>query len=244
MFNWGDGNIWVNSIPHRPALDLVTAAFLVIGTSLTLVRYVRGRDWRDLLLLLSVPILLMPSVLSLAFPLENPALNRAGAAAIPAILLAARAFEGLAAGFGPAGRRGRIGYGLLAALLGAAALQNYGLALHVFDESYRTAVWNSSEMAGVIEGHGNLETAWIVPSPQWVDTRLPAILLGDVDRDLALWPQEFAATAEIPGPKMILFKPEDTETENALNQVYPHGSLNRYTSSNLGKDFMVFTVEE
>jgi hypothetical protein len=244
MFNWDDGDIWVNSIPHRPALDVVTGAFFLIGLLLLIRRYLRGRDWRDIFLLVSIPILLMPSILSLAFPVENPALTRAGGAAVAAMLVSASALEGWLAGFGAERKRALVGYGLVAVLLSASAFQNYNLVLRKFDASYRLAVWNSSEMADVIRKHGNMHTAWIVPYPQWVDTRLPAMWLGVLDRDLALWPKDFAASAQVPGPKIFLFKPEDRETENALKQIYPNGTLSRYTSVNIGKDFMVFLVEE
>ena len=243
MFNWDDGDIWVNSIPHRPALDVVTGAFFLIGIMLLIARYLRGRDWRDLFLLVSIPILLMPSILSLAFPIENPALTRAGGAAVAAFLVSARALDGLIAGFGTVGKRAFVAYGLVAVLLSASTLQNYDLVFHRFDRSFKLAVWNSSEMAAVIQKH-NVEAFWIVPYPQWVDTRLPAIWMGMVDRDLALWPKDFAATKDVQGSKIFLFKPEDAETENALKQLYPDGTLSRYTSVNIGKDFMIFFVEK
>ena len=34
MFNWDNGNIWVHSIPGRPALDVVTGALFVIDSQL------------------------------------------------------------------------------------------------------------------------------------------------------------------------------------------------------------------
>jgi hypothetical protein len=244
MFNWDDGDVWVNSIPHRPALDVVTAALFAIGMLLLIVQYTRHRDWRDLFLPVSIPLLLMPSILSLAFPIENPALNRAGGAAVAAALVCARALDGWVAGFGTARKRSFVGYFLAALLLSAAVWQNYDLVFKKFDASYRLAVWNSSEMADVIRDHGDLDTAWIVPYPQWVDTRLPAIWLGKVDGDLALWPHEFEATKNVSGPKIFLFKPEDFETEKALKQLYPDGTLSRYTSASIAKDFMVFHVEE
>ena len=46
MFNWDDGEIWVHSIPHRPALDIVSGALFLIGIVLVLVRYIRRRHWQ------------------------------------------------------------------------------------------------------------------------------------------------------------------------------------------------------
>ena len=248
MFNWDDGGIWVNSIPHRPALDAVTAVLFAVGVLLYGARYLRRRDWRDLFLLISVPLLLMPSVLSLAYPLENPALNRAGGASVVGAILCAGALEGVFAGFRQRRLSDRfrtlLGTSLVAALMSASVLQNYNLVFREFDESYRLTVWNSSEMAEAIREHGDIETVWIIPYPQWVDTRLPAMLEGHVDRDLAVWPDELAGTRKIPGPKMFIYKPQDLETEKALSQIYPRGTISRYTSRNIGKDFMIFQVED
>ena len=80
MFNWDDGNVWVNSIPNWPALDIVTGALFLIGVILVLTRYIQKRHWLDLFLILSIPIFELPSSLSLAFPGENPELNRTGGA--------------------------------------------------------------------------------------------------------------------------------------------------------------------
>ena len=52
MFNVNDGNTFVNSIVHRPALDVVTGALFVLGLILLLSRrrfldLVAGRGHRD-----------------------------------------------------------------------------------------------------------------------------------------------------------------------------------------------------
>jgi hypothetical protein len=67
MFAWDDGEIWPISIPHRPVLDVVTAVFFHLGVVLLVIRYVRQRNWMDIFTLISIPILMLPSVLSL-FP--------------------------------------------------------------------------------------------------------------------------------------------------------------------------------
>ncbi|MGD8605454.1 MAG: glycosyltransferase family 39 protein, partial [Anaerolineales bacterium] len=89
MFANDNGEVWVVSIPHRPALDIVSATFFHLGAVLVFVRYLRRRHWFDLLVLLSIPILQLPSSLSLAFPEENPITNRTAGAIIPVFLIAA-----------------------------------------------------------------------------------------------------------------------------------------------------------
>lgn len=100
MFNWDNGHIWVHSVTSRPALDIVSGALFLFGVLLGLIRYLRQRQWVDLFMLLSIPLLLMPSILSLAFPDENPSLNRTGGAIIPAFLFVGLALDGLITGLG------------------------------------------------------------------------------------------------------------------------------------------------
>lgn len=248
MFNWDNGNIWVNSMPYRPALDVVTGALFIIGLVLVTARYARQRDWRDLLLLVSIPILIMPSVLSLAYPGENPALNRAGGASVAVILVSALALEGLVAGLGSEKKRVFIAYALTGILFAASAYQNYDIVFNKFDSQFRAGSWNTSEMGMVIsdfrDKYGETDTIWIVPFPYWVDTRLPGVWAGVPNRDFALWPDEFSETLIVAAPKMFIFWHEDLETEKALKELYPNGVLTRYTSTYENKDFMIFSVEK
>ena len=102
MFAWDNGEIWVVSIPHRPALDLISAALFHLGIIMLLVRWLRKRQWLDLFLLISIPILMLPSILSLAFPTENPALNRASGAMVPVFLVVGLAADSLITSLGSA----------------------------------------------------------------------------------------------------------------------------------------------
>jgi hypothetical protein len=248
MFNWDNGSIWVHSIPSRPALDVVTGALFVIGILLLTVRYVRQRDWRDLLLLVSIPILLMPSILSLAFPGENPSLNRTGGAAVAVFVVSALALDGLVSSLGVEKKRVFIAYGLVGLLFAVSAFQNYDLVFNKFDANFKLGAWNTSEMGGLIsdfrDQYGQTDSVWIVPFPYWVDTRLPGVWAGIPNRDFALWAQNFAETVPVAGPKMIMYRVDDLETETALKQLYPNGVFTRYISKYPGKDFMVLMVEK
>jgi 4-amino-4-deoxy-L-arabinose transferase-like glycosyltransferase len=249
MFNLDDGEIWVNSIPHRPALDVVTGALFVIGMVFLLVRYVRRRDWRDLFLLAAVPLLIMPSVLSLAFPGENPALNRSGGAAVVVMLIAALALDGLVTGFGSGKRREVLGWGLAGVLLAASSFQNYNLVFNTFDTQFKAGAWNTSEMGIVIRDfrakYGETDTLWIVPFPYWVDTRLPGVWAGIPNRDFALFKENLSDSLSAPFPKLFIYWPEDTEAEAILKSLYPQGTITRYSSKvDPSKDFMIFFAEK
>jgi hypothetical protein len=247
-FNWDNGNIWVHSLPGRPALDVVTGALFVLGILLLIVRYARQRDWRDLLLLVSIPILILPSVLSLAFPGENPSLNRTGGAAVAVFVVSALALDGFVSSLGKDKKRVFIAYSLAGLLFAISAFQNYDLVFNKFDANFKLGAWNTSEMGGLIrefrDKYRETDSVWIVPFPYWVDTRLPGIWAGIPNRDFALWPKDFTETLNVPAPKMIMYKVDDLNTENALKQLYPNGVFTRYTSSYPGKDFMVVMIEE
>ncbi|MEJ5224514.1 MAG: glycosyltransferase family 39 protein, partial [Anaerolineales bacterium] len=249
MFQWSNGEIWVHSIPYRPALDVVSGALLVLGAALVLLRYLRRRDWRDLFLLVAVPLLTMPSTLSLAFPNENPSLNRASGAIIPVFVLAALALDAMTRALASrlAPRRGQVvSWGVALLLLAGAGFQNFDLVFNQFDRQYRQGIWNSSEMAAVVRQFeaetGTVDTAWIVPYPYWVDTRLLSSQSGHFERDFTLWPEDIPATINIPGPKLFLVYPDDAQTINILQLTYPQGTLQVYHASVPGKDFLIFNV--
>jgi hypothetical protein len=263
MFNFDDGEIWVHSVAHRPALDVISAALFVTGIVLVVVRYARHRHWLDLFLLVSIPLLLLPSILSLAYPGENPALNRASGAYIPAFLLAALALDGLVAAIGlekPAlstveGRRSILSWGLMGILLLLSARQNYDLVFNQYNNSFRNGSWNTSDLGKVVrqfeQTYGTTETVWIVPFPHWVDTRLPAVWAGIPNRDMAMWREDLPSSLEFSGPKLFMVKANlddpdsnDEESLDVLESLYPNGQLRLFNSDTPGHDFWIFTVPE
>ncbi len=255
MFNFDDGEIWVHSVTHRPALDVISAALFVIGVVLVLVRYIRNRHWLDLFLLVSIPLLMMPSILSLAYPHENPALNRASGAYIPAFILGAMALDGLVTAIGLEKRRAIVSWGLMGILLLVSARQNYDLVFHQYYESFRGGSWNSSDMGKIMkefgQTYGRTNTVWIVPFPFWVDTRLPAVWAGIPNRDMAMWRDDLPLTVESAGPKLFMVKANledpttnDQETLNVLQSIYPNGQLRLFDSDMPGHDFWIFFVPQ
>ena len=253
MFNIDDGEIWVHSVPHRPALDVVSAALFAIGVILVLVRYARERHWLDLFLLVSIPLLQMPSILSLAYPGENPALNRAGGAYIPAFVIGAMALDGLISGLRSSKTRIVIAWIVTAILLQSSASQNYDLVFRQYANSFKQGSWNSSDMGQVIkefeQAYGRTDTVWIVPFSHWVDTRLPAVWAGIPNRDMAMWRDDLPTTVEFAGPKLFLVKANledpqfnDEETLAVLRALYPNGQQRLFDSDVPGHDFWIYFV--
>lgn len=255
MMNVYSGNTWVITIPNFPSLGVVSGSMFLLGAGMLVVRYIRQRYWRDLFLLLAIPILMLPSTIVIAFPKENPAPNRASGTMVVVFLIAALALEALLRGIKEkAGPK----YGIRAAsyigifVLFFAAVQNYGLLFNKYSAQYIQNSWNYSELGAVIDNFidtvGHPDQAWVVPFPHWVDTSLVAISAGYPGKDIALWPDQIATTLEIPGPKIFLFKIDDIEAMTALQEVYPDGALSPYHSKyipdveNISKDFFIFFV--
>jgi hypothetical protein len=191
----------------------------------------------------------MPSILSLAFPNENPSLNRTGGALVPVFVIVAYSLDSLLSSlrtqlksfWGP-----RVAWSLAILLLIWSSVQNFDLVFHQYYRQFLFSSWNTTELGHVIRSFadsvGTSETAWVVPYPYWVDTRLVGINAGYPIKDFALWPEDFEQTLNDPRAKLFLLKPEDTADINLLKEFYPEGMLTRYTSKVETKDFMLFFV--
>lgn len=250
MFNYDDGEIWVHSIPHRPALDIISGALFVFGYIFLFVRYLRKRNWLDLFLWLSVPVLMLPSILSLAFPAENPSLNRTGGAAVVVFVIAGMALEGIYQAVRGTQKNSRQGLALIlvVVLLLMASLQNYNLVFDQFSTQFLQGAWNTSDMGRVIRAFvsaGNSpDNAFVVPFPYWVDTRLVGIQTGYPTKDYAMWREDLPKTESITGSKLFIVKEEDQATITTLRSLYPAGLLGHFTSPIEGKNFWIYTVPD
>jgi hypothetical protein len=249
MFGNEDGNTWLHSILFRPALDYITGALFYLGFIGITYRFFTRRKWQDLFLLLSVPLLLLPSILSLSFPIENPSLNRTAAAIIPAFLLVAMALDGLMTAIETSSqsRAGRVASIVLCGvILVWSARNNYSLVFDKYLTQYQESAGNTTEMGEIIRQFadtvGTPDTAWIVGYPFWVDTRLPSIVAGYPIRDYAIWPQDFATTLNADGPKLFILNQQDTEDLQTLQQLYPTASVSLHHAIMPKWDFLIMMV--
>jgi len=248
MFNYDNGEIWVHSIPHRPALDMISAVLFLFGYIFLFVRYLRKRDWLDLFLFLSVPMLLMPSILSLAFPAENPSLNRTGGAAVVVFVVAGMALDSIYMAVKGTHRHNRQGLAvsLVFGLLLIAGFQNYNLVFNQFSQQFLRGAWNTADIGRVIRSFvaagNNPDNAFVVPYPYWVDTRLVGIQAGYLTKDYALWRDDLPQSQVLPGNKLFIVKEDDLETLAVLANLYPAGLKGHFTSPLEGKNFWIYTV--
>lgn len=249
MFFWDNGVIWAHSIPSRPALEVVSAAFYFLGIVSLLVRYIRKRQWIDLFLLVSIPMLMMPSILSLAYPGENPSLNRTAGAVVPVFIVIGLALETLIRTFRTrlSGNAAKIlSLLILAILIIWSGANNYDLVFNQYYSIYRASSWNTSEIGEIarffIESIGSPDTTYVVGYPHWVDSRLVAINAGETGRDFAIFPENIPQTTTDPRAKMFFLNINDTESIGLLKSTYSEGVLWKHDSEVENKDFMIFFV--
>ena len=246
---WKSGTAWIISVPGRSSLDAITAGLYILGLILTIVRWLKTRSWQNLFLLVSIPLLMLPSILALAFPIENPSQSRAGGAIIPIFLITAIALETFLRSLWARARKPgnkMLVVAFAALLLLVSARSNYELALVEYPEAYRNSTWNSSEMGKVVKdftgSFGLVDNVWVVAKAYWVDTRLVAMTAGYVDRDFQIWPENLESTLDIPGTKLFILKGDDIDAMTRLRTLYPDGFADYHTSPIQDRDFIVFMV--
>ena len=248
MFAWDDGEVWVLSIPHRPVLDVVTGALYHIGFLAVLVRYIRKRKWTDLLLLISIPFLMLPSIFSLAFPTENPSLNRTAGAIVPVFLLVGFALDGIFSAVRRSlGKTGAtLAAGLTAGLVLLSASQNYDLVFNQYRVNFDNGSWPSAQIGAVVRDFvdtwGDPNSAYLVGYPHWVDSRLVGINAGTPAKDYAIFTDQFEQTLAQPSPKLFVLNVNDNPDLLALNRLYPEGVLRLIPSALPGREFYIYFV--
>lgn len=258
MFNWQGDRVWVNALMNKPVLDFITGALLVLGVGYGLARVVLRRDWVAAVLLLSVPVLMLPSTLSFAFPEENPSVVRTSGAipvlfvfaAYPLWLLIKRLR------LNALGASGLAVSGLtLAALLAGAFALNREMYFDDYPEQYVGIAQNASEIGQVIHDYartfGSYDTAWVRPFPHWVDTRAVGMYAGNLRRDYAIELADLEQTTSEPRAKLFILHLQDTDatrpdgqppTLPELRRLYPEGRLSVYHSARPSRDFLIFFV--
>ena len=252
---WRERN-WIDLVLLLLAIALIilpfnfyAAGIFIIGLLLLMIRNQEKWHWLDLALLTWIPLLLLPSVLSITFPSENPALNRSGGVIVPVVILIGIAIENLYINI-----RSRFpeiwgkffSYGAVFIILVGTAINNAKLVFNDYYQIYRDSVWNTTEIGHVIkqfsETFGDSDHAWVIPYMHWVDTRLVGIHATGHVEDFAIQQGDIQLTVNVPPPKLYIYNQEDHETFDILRELYPGGTYSTYHSEFQGRDFIVYYV--
>jgi hypothetical protein len=233
MFNWKGDAVWVNTIPGEPFLDAIGGALFVLGVVYGVYRLVRYRELPYLYLFVLMFVAFLPSLLSLAYPGENPSTVRMGMAipvtvlfvAVPLALLA----RALGAAFG--GTAGVVAGGLaLAVLMLPAARLNVDQYFRIYAQQHSRSSQHSARVAQAVNGFvalgGKREDVYILPWPNWFDTRLVAIQAGDIRWNPLLPNVDLAPRADgVPRPRLYVVHPDDRQALALLLRWYPAATL-------------------
>ncbi|MFN2136457.1 MAG: glycosyltransferase family 39 protein, partial [Candidatus Promineifilaceae bacterium] len=250
MFNVRGDVVAMNTIPYEPVLGLVTGALFILGLAYLLWRLLVNRDPRSLLLLIILFFLLLPSILSLAYPGENPSVVRTGGAPPAVMIIAAVPFVAIptrmsASGSSAAKAAARL---MVIALSLIAIVYNANWYFHDYDENILYSIGNATELGAVLadfEAQGaTVANAYHIPYPHWIDTRAIGINAGHVRWDNAVEVEDLPAHVYGARPRLYLVNKDDAEALAALQQMFPDGSIERYDSSRFGRDFFIFRVPE
>jgi hypothetical protein len=215
-------------------------------------------------ILLSIPLLQLPSTLALAFPEENPALNRMSASFVPAFILVAIALDtimsslsnsskdnGIQEGVVPGPSSPRSGFAVILALglFVGALFNNYDLIFNQYEKQFKLSNWNTRDMGllmkDFIDKGGSPDQAWVVPFPYWADTRLPLFWAETIYRgESSIDPAQLAATVDMPGAKLFIVNVNDSANLESLQALYPDGVTTIYQAEVPSKNFYVFRVSD
>ena len=238
MFNYRGDRIWNSNVPHDRVFDYVTGACFFLGAVYALYRLLAHRERVYGYLLALLFVALLPSTLSLAFPLENPSTTRSGTTLPVAALIAALPVGMLVHTTRRLLPPGAAAVALTLALvpLGVHAGQlNFQRYFVDFARSHKVSSQNTLEVARAINGFaassGDKQDAWLKVWPHWVDTRLVAIQIG---RPLWRNHMDTIATARehdaAPGPRLYVLNINDREAQAALALWYPHAVIRDHRS--------------
>jgi hypothetical protein len=250
MFSWNDGVGWFNCVPLRPALDVITGGLFHLGLIGMLVWGIKKKSWEALSLFLLLPILLLPTILALAIPNENPSLARA-IAAVPVVFLLPALTLVLAVdylrGMIPGRRSVWFGAVFASLLVAAGAAQDFDLTLRQYPETYRLNSENASElgifMRQYVSSIGAPDDVYLIPYPYWVDDRIMNIAAGfPISSTHYLFPDQIAGFEFSGRPTLFLLLAADADSLEALKQKFPNGFYGTVVSAYPNHDFIYFVV--
>lgn len=256
MFNLRGDGAWISALPGAPMLDLITGGLLVMGVLAWLVRLRIRRDPVDAFVILAGMIMLLPSALALAFPIENPSATRASAVIPVVFLLAAwplslihQRWKAVLTHI----RGNALAVALLAVLLVGSALANYQTYFIKYADSYRRSALNPSEVAHavreVIGPDASLDGVWLQGWPYWQDYRAIGIEAGDISFDNAIVDVpalitylDMSPDAFTIRPLVFIVHPDDYEALVILGEHFPEGEARYYVSPTEGRGFYLYIV--
>jgi hypothetical protein len=264
MFNIRGDNAWVTGDPGGSAeLDTVAGAFFILGLGIVAVRMFRRRDPVDWLLPASIAIMVLPSALSIAFPIEVPSSTRASGA-LPFVLLIAAL--GMAVVVKTATERIQavrlryLVYGALVVLLALGALMNVDTYFNVAMAQYRNSTFPYHQAGAILRGFsestGASGNAFMIGWTYGWDHRALAIESGDpewnngiindllISRIKGRMVENAGTRYEVQPDRQLMFflGPNEKESLALLQGAFPDGSVITVEAFSAEKNAMLYVA--
>ncbi|NDJ53841.1 MAG: hypothetical protein GYB68_12270, partial [Chloroflexi bacterium] len=256
MFNVQGDVAWISAVPNLPTLDVIAGMLLILGVMVWLVRLRLRGDPVDLFFIVAGLIMLLPSALAIAFPIENPSNTRASGlipivfmlAAWPLSLMRAQFSRVLSDPYGAIA-----GWILVAMLIFGSAALSFNIYFQDFDATYQGSALNPSEVADAVREEigedAPLDGVFLIGFPFWHDYRAIGIEAGNpefgnaifdnamLDRLLSGMPDMFRSR-----PLVLIVHPDDELALDRLSSEFPGAEVRFVEGSTPGKDFVLFIV--
>ncbi len=264
MYNWKGDVAWINGVPNYPVMDSLSGALLIVGLAAWIALVIRRRgDPVYLLIPLSVFVMVLPSALSIAAPVENPSATRASGSLSPVYLIAALPLALIILKLNQLlpNRTGKV---LAFGIASSAILGAFSINADVYLNDYRTSYDHSwrphSEPGQVLRdfamSDGSYGNAFLVHHEHWLDHRIVGLEGGILD-----WENAIISSDKIPDflhdawrcveykyrldPNLdLLFfiHQFDVETEEKLEDWFPEGHTTLFESRTRKDDFKIYRV--
>jgi len=247
-FHWRGDQAWINTPTEEPFLDPVTGAFLLAGIVVAGIRVVRGST-RWALVLVSLFVLTLASTLALAFPVENPGINRA-AVAIPSVLvLAGLPAVWLLQRARDRGRGTLVATGTVLAALGAVSLQqNYESYFVRFRDEQTKILEPTLDLVRVMREYREkrsvpFDNAYLLNTTNWIDGRCINFEIRD-----QLWsgPHDVPPGAPVPfiadRPLLFFVHQSDHDRREQLARLFPNGEEKMVVQSFQDRSYYTYFV--
>lgn len=229
MFNWDGDRVSLHNVVGRPALDNTMAAFLLVGAALSVAAWLRYRRGLFPYVAVAFTGLLLPSVLVLAFPGENPNFGRT-AGVIPltfgfVALPVSVALSCLRRSFSR-----RVGLVivslLLAGLMAGLATVNLRWYFDDYADSYHSSTFDSANVVATVqkvkESDSSITDVYLVGSPGWVDWRGLHLMLARPTWFHGVWPiKPESLPVRMSGRILFVLYAYDQESRQRLERLYP-----------------------
>lgn len=260
MYNWKGDVAWINNAPNTPALDPLIGGLLIVGIGAWLARMVRRRDAFDWGLIPLILVMMLPSALSIAYPIENPSASRISGT-LPGIYLLAALPLALIVLALPR-MIGKLGAVLAVIGVAVAFAVSYDNNAVTFFEDYHAAYAQNSlpySVGGRVlkdfaeaSGYGN---AFIIAYPYWWDHRALAIEAGRIDwsntiltldaapqflQDAALRRDDFRL--DITKDMLFFYSVDDISAKRWLETNFPEGQSETVTTYQENHPFNLYRV--